>query len=338
MKANIPDRTYYKIGEVSSILGVKPHIVRYWVSEFPQIRLKKTKSGQRLFTRKDIDLLLAIERLVIGQEYTVSGAKARLQELRDIGVENEDLHLAIERLQDVDLIEQVLVQTGVEPQHLAAEGARGPAQIQETLAFEGEGDAPKQPAQNDDALRALQQELSDKDQAIAELKARVADVHDIAEGLRKQLQQAEQEQDRARQAHAEERQALQDALEQEQRAHTRRIELTRQSLIEERQFYADEQNILTLYIEELEESLYQAREACDALKNDLADQHATIAKLRADVQTRAMQQRYALRKTMRDAKRQRDEREHIRSLAHRLQERINAQRAQNGSRLRDDSD
>lgn len=81
MTPQIPEKTFFKIGEVSEIVGVKPHIVRYWESEFRQIRLTKTRSGQRLFRRRDIELILAIRVLVQDQQFTIAGAKQRLKEL-----------------------------------------------------------------------------------------------------------------------------------------------------------------------------------------------------------------------------------------------------------------
>lgn len=98
MTPQIPDKTFFKIGEVSNILGVKPHIVRYWESEFRQIRLTKTKSGQRLFRRRDIELLLAIRVLLHEQQFTVAGAKTRLKELLDAGVKTPDLLAVVQEI------------------------------------------------------------------------------------------------------------------------------------------------------------------------------------------------------------------------------------------------
>lgn len=321
MKANIPERTYYKIGEVSSILGVKPHIVRYWVSEFPQIRLKKTKSGQRLFTRRDIDLLLAIERLIIGEEYTVSGAKTRLQELRERGIEDHALYDAIQKLQTTELIDQVLA----DPTPSEQEGA---PTSQESLNFEGGSDADHaEPPHNPETKSAshhaiarieeLERALELREHQLETLTAAHAHQRETDARMRQRLQE------RADAAEAQ--------LAEEQAALARRIDLTQKSLLEERQFFADEQHILTLYIEELEESLYQAKEQEREAREARDD-----ARRRA--QTRAMQQRYALRKIAYSAKRQRDVHTHVRLLATRLQQRVREQRTLTGQMNRDDSD
>ncbi|MGA1868074.1 MAG: MerR family transcriptional regulator [bacterium] len=75
---DIPDKLFYRIGDVSKIVGVKSHVLRYWESEFTQIRPIKNKRGQRLYRRKDIDLLIRIKELLYTELYTIAGAKRRL--------------------------------------------------------------------------------------------------------------------------------------------------------------------------------------------------------------------------------------------------------------------
>lgn len=327
MKANIPDRTYYKIGEVSSILGVKPHIVRYWVSEFSQIRLKKTKSGQRLFTRRDIDLLLAIERLVIGQEYTVSGAKARLQELRDIGVKHQDLYDAIERLQNVDLLEHVLIRHEDEgaASHRAARQEH--PRTQESFDFESGRERASETRTNRPIVADQVHRSETRDDELKQLHAQLQAAQQNEASLRQQLLEAQRDHTQIVHERTQQLEALQQELQQERDALARRIALTQQSLLEERQFYADEQNILTLYIEELEESLYHARQESSDLKLQLENYCETLAALRSEVQTRAMQQRYALQKAAHNAKRHNEARGRLRTLVKRLQERVHAEQA-----------
>ena len=77
---SIPDKSYFKIGEVSKIVGVEPYNIRYWESQFRQIRPSKTKSRQRLYRRQTIELLLKIKSLLYDQGYTISGAKRHLQQ------------------------------------------------------------------------------------------------------------------------------------------------------------------------------------------------------------------------------------------------------------------
>ena len=79
---DIPDRLYYKIGEVAKLTGVKPYVLRYWESEFRLVRPQKSRAGQRLYQRRDIEVLLQIRRLLYDEKYTIPGAKKQLRLLR----------------------------------------------------------------------------------------------------------------------------------------------------------------------------------------------------------------------------------------------------------------
>lgn len=74
----IPDKLYFKIGEVSEILGVEPYVLRYWESEFPQLTPKKSGTGHRLYRRKDVELLLRIKHLLYDKRFTIEGARQSL--------------------------------------------------------------------------------------------------------------------------------------------------------------------------------------------------------------------------------------------------------------------
>jgi DNA-binding transcriptional MerR regulator len=76
---SIPDKLYYKIGEVSKITGVKPHVLRYWESEFREIKPYKSRSLQRLYRRRDIELILRIKKLLYEDMFTISGAKRKIR-------------------------------------------------------------------------------------------------------------------------------------------------------------------------------------------------------------------------------------------------------------------
>ncbi len=69
---------YYTIGEVSNLLDLKPHVIRYWETEFRQLRPNKTRGGNRKYTRSDIDLITRIKDMLHNQKYTIEGAKKRL--------------------------------------------------------------------------------------------------------------------------------------------------------------------------------------------------------------------------------------------------------------------
>lgn len=77
----IPNKLYFRIGEVSDIVGVKPYVLRYWESEFPDIKPSKSKSGQRLYKRRDVELLVGIKRLLYDDRFTIDGARKRLKEV-----------------------------------------------------------------------------------------------------------------------------------------------------------------------------------------------------------------------------------------------------------------
>ncbi|MDI6802092.1 MAG: MerR family transcriptional regulator [Thermodesulfovibrionales bacterium] len=73
-----PDKLFYKIGEVSKLIGVESYVLRYWETEFPFLVPRKSKSGQRVYTKKDIDLILQIKRLLYEEKYTIDGVRRRL--------------------------------------------------------------------------------------------------------------------------------------------------------------------------------------------------------------------------------------------------------------------
>jgi len=78
----IPDKLYFRIGEVSRLTGVKPSVLRFWETEFPQLSPKKSGTNQRLYRRKDIETVLAIKHLLWEKRYTIEGARAALAEMR----------------------------------------------------------------------------------------------------------------------------------------------------------------------------------------------------------------------------------------------------------------
>jgi DNA-binding transcriptional MerR regulator len=79
--SGIPDRPFFKIGEAARLCAVQPYVLRYWETEFRSIRPQKTRSQQRLYRRKDLELLLKIRHLLYEERFTIEGARARLREL-----------------------------------------------------------------------------------------------------------------------------------------------------------------------------------------------------------------------------------------------------------------
>src|SRR5262249_38637430 len=76
-----PEKRYYRIGEVSRITGVKPYVLRYWESEFRFMSPQKSRSQQRLYRRRDIDLILLVKKLLYEQRFTIAGARKKLREM-----------------------------------------------------------------------------------------------------------------------------------------------------------------------------------------------------------------------------------------------------------------
>jgi DNA-binding transcriptional MerR regulator len=86
-RRQLPDKLYFRIGEVAEIVGVEPHVLRYWETEFRSIKPEKSRKGQRVYSRKDVDTLLKVKDLLYGHRYTIAGAKRKL---RGDGVEPID--------------------------------------------------------------------------------------------------------------------------------------------------------------------------------------------------------------------------------------------------------
>jgi DNA-binding transcriptional MerR regulator len=74
----IPDKLFFKIGEVCDIVGVQPHVLRYWESEFPMLQPQKNRAGQRTYRRKDVEMALRIRELLYEEGFTIAGAKRKL--------------------------------------------------------------------------------------------------------------------------------------------------------------------------------------------------------------------------------------------------------------------
>jgi DNA-binding transcriptional MerR regulator len=92
VSAELPQKLYYRIGEVAGIVGVEPHVLRYWESEFRSIRPKKSAKGQRVYSRRDVESLLKVKELLYSHGFTIAGARRKLREggveppAKDLGV------------------------------------------------------------------------------------------------------------------------------------------------------------------------------------------------------------------------------------------------------------
>lgn len=78
-----PDKLFYKIGEVSRIAAIEPYVLRYWETEFPFLTPRKNKSGQRVYVKKDVEMVLQIKKLLHEERYTIEGVRKRFGDSED---------------------------------------------------------------------------------------------------------------------------------------------------------------------------------------------------------------------------------------------------------------
>jgi DNA-binding transcriptional MerR regulator len=105
-------KTYYSISEVCSQTGLEPHVLRYWESEFPQLRPKKNRAGNRAYREKDIEIIRYIKHLLYEEQFTIPGAKKKISESREMAAEPQPSKTkeTVEMVTDESAGEQVLVE------------------------------------------------------------------------------------------------------------------------------------------------------------------------------------------------------------------------------------
>ncbi len=108
--ARIPDKQFFKIGEVAEIAGVEAYFLRFWESEFRGIKPEKTRTNQRMYSRRDVETVLDIRRLLYDEGYKIEGARRKLKELA-----GEELPLSLMQLaqavrEELDELDQILDQ------------------------------------------------------------------------------------------------------------------------------------------------------------------------------------------------------------------------------------
>jgi DNA-binding transcriptional MerR regulator len=91
----IPDKLYFRIGEVSQLAQTKPYVLRYWETEFPTLRPAKTRSGHRLYKRKDVELVFEIRRLLYEEGFTIEGARKQLVSASKLATKPEQTELFV---------------------------------------------------------------------------------------------------------------------------------------------------------------------------------------------------------------------------------------------------
>ncbi len=99
----ILDKLFYKIGEVSNIAQVEPYVLRYWESEFPFLNPRKNKAGQRVYTKKNVELILQIKQLLYQEKYTIAGVKKKFNEdsLKKSSVSVETIERVKKKLKEI---------------------------------------------------------------------------------------------------------------------------------------------------------------------------------------------------------------------------------------------
>lgn len=85
VETKIPDKLYFRIGEVASLVGVEPYVLRFWESEFPQLAPKKSGTGHRLYRRKEVETILEVKRLLYDRRFTIEGARIHLEQSKKKG-------------------------------------------------------------------------------------------------------------------------------------------------------------------------------------------------------------------------------------------------------------
>jgi len=90
VKARVQKRLYYKIGEACKALGIQPYVLRYWETEFPALTPSKSRSGQRVYSEKELEIIRRIKELLYDEGYTIAGAKKKLEVELSSGLLGED--------------------------------------------------------------------------------------------------------------------------------------------------------------------------------------------------------------------------------------------------------
>jgi len=102
-------KPFFKIGEVAKFVGVKPHVIRYWETEFPSLTPKKNPSGQRIYVRADIEAIVEIKNLLYNERYTISGAKLMLARQKE-GASDLSPELELARAQALASLKEQVVE------------------------------------------------------------------------------------------------------------------------------------------------------------------------------------------------------------------------------------
>ena len=95
-ESTVPDKSLFRIGEVSRLTSTKPFVLRYWETEFPMLQPVKSPKGHRLYRREDIDTVFAIKRLLYAEGFTIAGARRHLRDQALVGAGSDGAAVAVE--------------------------------------------------------------------------------------------------------------------------------------------------------------------------------------------------------------------------------------------------
>ena len=102
---HIPNKLYFKIGEVSKITGTEPYVLRYWESEFKAIKPSRTQSKQRIYRRSDVEIILEIKKMLYEEKLTIAGAQKKLRELNHRG--KKQLHFDFNKKDHESILREI---------------------------------------------------------------------------------------------------------------------------------------------------------------------------------------------------------------------------------------
>src|SRR5437867_1095099 len=103
-KPQIPDKLFFKIGEVCTIVGVEPYVLRFWETEFPFLAPQKSKSGHRIYKKKDVELVLKVKELLYDRGFTIAGARKQFSKARTVQGPQRDAVLKQVRSELMDIL------------------------------------------------------------------------------------------------------------------------------------------------------------------------------------------------------------------------------------------
>src|ERR1700756_2150111 len=103
--ASIPDKLYFRIGDVAKLCGVEAYVLRFWETEFPQLKPNKSGTGQRLYRKRDVELALRIKRLLYSEGYTIAGARQVFASEVKVPYKKSQPELPLKRGAETDRIE-----------------------------------------------------------------------------------------------------------------------------------------------------------------------------------------------------------------------------------------